>query len=78
MSPGTGTVRGTAPSAITSSSQRTVCAPSSVSIAAVRASRSTAVARPSRSSACGHIARSGTIVWRGSSVPDAASGSSGV
>ena len=49
--------------------ERTVWAPASVSIAVVRASRSTAVARPSSSSVCAHIARSGTIVWRGSSVP---------
>ena len=33
---------------------------------------------PSSSSACGHISRSGTTTWRGSSVPDAASGRSGV
>ena len=33
---------------------------------------------PRTSSACGHISRSGTTTWRGSSVPDAASGSSGV
>ena len=40
--------------------------------------RSSAVSRPSSSSACGHIIRSGTTTWRGSSVPDAASGRSGV
>ena len=30
------------------------------------------------SSECGHITRSGTTTWRGSSVPEAASGSSAV
>ena len=30
------------------------------------------------SSACGHISRNGTTTWRGSSVPDAASGRIGV
>ena len=34
--------------------------------------------RRAASSACGHISRSGTTTWRGSSVPDAASGRSGV
>ena len=38
-----------------------------------RASRSSAVARPITRSACGHIVRTGTTVWRGSTVPDAAS-----
>ncbi len=36
------------------------------------------VARPRMSCACGHMTRSGTTTWRGSSVPDAASGSIGV
>ena len=39
---------------------------------------SIAVTRPSTSSACGHIWRSGTTACRGSSVPEAASGSIGV
>ena len=42
------------------------------------ASSSRAVARPRSSSAWGHITRSGTTAWRGSSVPEAASGSIGV
>ena len=36
------------------------------------------VIEPRTSSACGHISRSGTTTWRGSSVPEAASGRSGV
>ena len=35
-------------------------------------------AEPSSRSACGHIARSGTVTCRGSMLPAAASGSSGV
>ena len=37
-----------------------------------------AVARPRTSSACGAIIRRGTTTWRGSSVPEAASGRIGV
>jgi hypothetical protein len=36
------------------------------------------VTLPRISSACGHISRNGTTQWRGSSVPEAASGRSGV
>ena len=46
--------------------------------ATVRAARSTASARPSTSRARGHITRTGTTTWRGSTVPEAASGRSGV
>ena len=58
--PGIGSVRGTAPSASTSSRQRTSCGParSRPSPFAPRGRR--AVESPSSSSACGHITRSGT------------------
>ena len=56
----------------------TVCGPSSVSIGGGLRLEVEPVALPRISSACGHIARSGTTQWRGSSVPAAASGSSGV
>ncbi len=53
--PGIGSVRGTAPSASTSSRHATVCGPSAVTTAAVCASRSRAVTLPRIRSACGHI-----------------------
>ncbi len=43
-----------------------------------RPALSCATAFPSTNSACGHIIRIGTTVWRGSIVPEAASGSIGV
>ena len=52
--------------------------PSCVSTVTARRSWSSAVARPSSSSERGHIILSGTTMWRGSSVPEAASGKSGV
>jgi hypothetical protein len=36
------------------------------------------IASPSTRSACGHIIRRGTTTWRGSRVPEAASGRIGV
>ena len=42
------------------------------------ASVSSVTAEPSSRSLCGAIARSGTVTWRGSMLPAAASGSSGV
>ena len=53
--------------------------PSSVStVTARRASGRAPLTRPSNSSERGHIILSGTTMWRGSSVPEAASGRSGV
>ena len=72
-----GSTRETEPTATTRFSYPSSCVPTSVSTVTVRASSSTAVARPSRSSACGHIIRRGTTQWRGSSIPEAASGSMG-
>ena len=69
---------GTAPSAITRSVYAISCSPTSVCHGDRRAPSSRATARPRTRSACGHIIRSGTTAWRGSSVPEAASGSSGV
>ena len=43
-----------------------------------RASSSSAPAVPTMRSACGHICRRGITMWRGSTVPAATSGSSGV
>ena len=52
--------------------------PASDCTSTTRRSGSWATAQPSTRSASGHIVRSGTATWRGSMLPAAASGSSGV
>jgi hypothetical protein len=52
--------------------------PATVSTSTRLRSKSNSTARPSTRSECGHIARSGTTTWRGSSVPEAASGRNAV
>ena len=66
------------PSATTRSLYSTANRPASDCTCTTRRSGSSATAEPSSRSACGHIARSGTVTCRGSMLPAAASGSSGV
>ena len=69
---------GDAPRATTRFLYSSSTPPASVSTVTCLEPSSTCVISPSTRSACGHIIRSGTTTWRGSRVPDAASGSVGV